>query len=405
MPRRPASPAAVVIVGGLIGITLRAGMGSVPPLLDRIASDLHLSSATQGLLTSMMVLFMGLSAPFGQRLGARLGSERATAVVLTVLTAGFVLRLAAGEVWAFLLSSAVCGIGMGGASALLPSLIAHHAPRVRGLGMGVYSTGLASGVGIAAGLALPSQQHFGDWRTALAIWAIPTAAITVVWLLLIPGLRLRGDTNPEALPDHRLPWRSSTAWWVTGYTSAWMVVGFSGLAWVTPVYVSLGVPESRAATYFVIFQMVQLVSMLALPTLADISTDRRPLLALTLTCGLVGVLLLIVAPVPMAVPAVTLFGLGAGGGLTMSLVLIADITTSQADGARVNAMSMLIAYPLGALAPLMMGYLHDLTGTFATGYSVVLAVTAVTLCCVPAFRPGRTLSGFDAAAVGATGRP
>jgi CP family cyanate transporter-like MFS transporter len=405
MPPRPVPSAVLIIMGGLIGITLRAGMGSVPPLLDGIATDLHLSRATQGMLTSIMVLFVGLSAPFGQRLGARLGSERAMGIVLTVLTAGFLLRLAPGEVWAFYLSSAICGIGMGGASALLPSLIAHHAPRVRGLGMGVYSTGLASGVGLAAALALPSQELFGDWNIALALWAIPTAVITILWLLLIPRLRLAGDTDPDGPPDRRLPWRSATAWWVTGYTSAWMIIGFSGLAWVMPVYVSLGVPEPRAATYFVIFQMVQLVSMLALPTLTDITSDRRPLLALTLTCGLVGVFLLIVAPVPMAVPAVTLFGLGAGGGLTMSLVLIADVTTSQADGARVNAMSMLVAYPLGALAPLMMGYLHDLTGTFATGYLVILGVTVVTLCGVPAFRPGRTLAGPSAPALAVTGRP
>lgn len=396
-------PAAVLItMGGLIGITLRASMGSVPPLLERIASDLHLSSTTQGLLTSMTILFIGLSAPFGQKLGARLGSERATGVVLAILTIGFVMRLAAGEVWVFLASSAVCGIGMGGASALLPSLIAHHAPRFRGLGMGVYSIGLASGVGIAAGLALPTRHLFGDWRPALAIWALPTAMITMIWLFLVPRLRRAGDTVPDTPPDHRLPWHSATAWWVTGYTAAWMIIGFSGLAWVTPVYVSLGVGESRAATYFVIFQMVQLISMLALPTFADVSTDRRPILALTLGCALVGIFLLIVAPVPMAIPAVSLFGLGAGGGLTMSLVLIADITSSQADGARVNAMAMVVAYPLGAVAPLMMGYLHDLTGTFAVGYSIVLAVTAATMCGVPAFRPGRTLTG-NAPALGPIG--
>jgi CP family cyanate transporter-like MFS transporter len=395
----------LIITGGLIGITLRASMGSVPPLLDDIAADLHLSSAAQGMLTSVTVLFVGLSAPLGQRLGARVGSERAMAVVLTVLTAGFVLRLGAGELWVFLLSSAVCGAGMGGASALLPSLITHHAPRVRGLGVGVYSTGLAAGVAIAAGLALPSEDLLGDWRTALAVWAVPTSVVTLLWLLLVSALRAAGDTEPDGPPDHRLPWRSATAWWVTGYTAAWMVIGFSGLAWVMPVYVSLGIPESRAAGYFVVFQLVQLLSMLALPALTDITSDRRPLLALTLTCALVGVFLLIVAPVQLAIPAVSLFGLGAGGGLTMSLVLIADVTTTQADGARLNAMSMLIAYPLGALAPLMMGALHDVTGTFATGYSVILAVTALALCCVRAFRPSRTLARMPVPSLGVSGTP
>jgi len=378
----------------LIGVNLRASMGSVPPLLDEIAADLDLSSTAQGLLTSVAILFIGLSAPFGQKLAARIGSERATAVVLGILAVGGLLRLGADHLPVFLVSSAVSGMGMGGASALMPSLIAHHVPQIRGFGMGMYSTGLSLGVAIAAGIAVPTEDLLGGWRPALALWGMVTALTAVLWLLLVPRLRSdsNGDTVEGIVVDHRLPWRSATAWWVTWFTTACMIIGFSGLAWVSPVYVELGVSPQKAAGYFVLFQLVQLVAMLTLPWLTDYTRDRRPLLALVLCCSTVGITCLVVAPLSLAIPAVCLFGLGAGGGSTLALVLLVDVTRTQTDGARLNAMAMLVAYPLGALAPLLLGFLHDVTGGFESGYLVILAITVFSLATVRVFRPDRSLT-------------
>jgi len=385
---------AVVAVAALIGLNLRATMGSVPPLLDAIAADLDLSRTTEGLLTSMVILFVGLSAPFGQNLAARVGSERATAVLLGVLSAGALLRLGATHLATFLISSAVCGIGMGGASALMPSLIAHHVPRIRGLATGIYCTGLAVGIGLAAGIAVPTAKLLGGWRPALALWGVATALTAFLWLLIVPRLREQsaGDSIAGLVADHRLPWRSVTAWWVTWFTCACMIIGFSGLAWVIPAYVELGVPTSKAATYLIIFQLIQLVAMLVLPSVSDFTKDRRPLLLLTLCSAAAGIAGIVFAPNSLAVPTVCLFGIGAGGCFTLSLVLLTDVTDSQADGARLNAMVMVVAYPVGALAPLLLGFLHDVTGSFDPGYLVVLGVTLIGVATIPAFRPGRSIS-------------
>jgi MFS transporter, CP family, cyanate transporter len=384
----------------VIGVNLRGSFGAIPALLPDIVADLHLSSAVQALLISITILFIGLTAPLGQKLAARIGSERATAVTLLLLAAGGLLRLGSGSVAVFLLSSAVCGMGMGGVSALMPSLIAHHLPRIRGLTMGMYSTGLAGGVALAAAIAGPTETWLGGWRPALAMWGAITLVTALVWVLLIPRLRGEPGTDPidavaVATVDHRLPWRSPTAWWITSFTVACMIIGFSGLAWVTAVYVALGVSRQHAATYFVIFQLIQLLAMLTLPALTDHTRDRRPLLVVTLGCSALGIAFLVLAPLPLAIPAVCLYGIGAGGGFTLSLVLLADVTGSQTDGARLNAMVMLVAYPCGAAAPLLLGVMHDLTGGFGAGYCVVFGLAVVTLCTVPVFHPGRSLESVQ----------
>jgi CP family cyanate transporter-like MFS transporter len=393
-PRATGLPAWVFVgLATLVALNLRSTFGSVPPVLHDIAADLHLSGTTQGLLSSVVILCMGLSAPFAQKLSARIGGEQATLVALIVLAAGLAVRFVAYSGAVVLLSSAIAGIGMGCASALLPGLIAHHVPRIRGLATGMYSTGLAVSVAAAAWIALPTEQWLGGWRPALGLWGCVTALTATLWFALLPRLRSGRPRRPagSVVIDHRLPWRSRTAWWVTLFTGAFMVIGFSALAWVTPLYVELGVPVRTAAGYLAVFQIVQLVAMLSLPWATDFLHDRRPLLALTVLSTVAGLAMLLLAPVAFAVPALCLFGIGVGGGATLALVLLGDTTRSQHDAARLNGMVMLVAYSAGAAGPAVLGVLHDLTGSFRVGYTVILGLAVVVLGAVPALRPGRTI--------------
>lgn len=393
--RPPGSlPAWVVVVVVLaVGLNLRASLGSVPPLLQDMNRDLHLSNTAAGFLTSLAVVFMGLCAPLGQRLGARIGAELATGLCMVLLAAAGVVRVLPLGTGLLFASVAVAGAAMGGASALMPSLIAHHVPTIRGLAMGIYSAGLAMGVAIAAGTAVPLEHLLGGWRPALAAWGVIAAAAAALWLLLAPRLR-RGAAGapPDALViDHRMPWRSVTAWWVTMFTTVNMVVGFSGLAWVTPLYVSLGMTGQESANRFVVFQVVQLATMLTLPPLTDHTRDRRPLLGFVCACTALGIAILLVDPVGMSIPAMLFFGAGVGGGSTLGLLLIVDTTTTQPDAARLGAMVLLVGFLAGAAGPVVLGLLRDLTGSFAPGYTVMLVLSLLLLACTGAYRPGRTI--------------
>jgi MFS transporter, CP family, cyanate transporter len=377
----------------LIGLNLRAALGSVPPLLPHITDDLHLSGTSQGLLTSVVIAFMGLSAPLGQKLGVRFGAERALAATLLLLAAGCTMRLAATSEAVFLVSSAVTGMGMGSSSALVPGLIGKYVPRIRGFTMGLYSTGLALGVAVAAWIALPSERWLSGWRPALGLWGGITALTALLWLALLPRLRDRARDRPVATApaNNRLPWRSPTAWWVTWFMTANMIIGFSGLAWIAPFYVQHGVADQQAALYFVVFQVVQLVAMLTLPAVTDFTRDRRLMLAACVASSGLGILFLLLSPLTLALPAMCLFGLGVGGASTLALVLLVDTTSSQADAARLSGMVMLVAFLAGASGPALLGLLHDLTGDFVAGYVTVLVLTVLTLLSVPALRPGRTI--------------
>ena len=383
----------LVVMVGVIGLNLRAALGAVPPLLGPISTELGIPGSTQGLLTSLGVVFMGLCAPVGQRVAARFGSEATTAAFLGVLAVGGLLRLAATTTTVLLLSAAVSGAAMGAISALVPGLIAHHIPRVKGLATGIYSTGLALGVAIAAWVAVPTAELLHGWRPSLALWGGVALLTMLVWLVLVPRPR-RHVIHPEpdeAAASHRLPWRSPTAWWVTTFSAVQMIVGFSGLAWITPYYAALGMPVADAARLFAFFQIIQLAAMLTLPTITDFTRDRRPLLAVTVVATAAGVLTMVVAPMPLALLAIGLFGFGVGGGSALVLVLVSDYTSTQQQAARLGAMTLMVAFLAGALGPVVLGWLHDVTGSLVAGYAVMVALSVGLAFTLPAFRPGRTI--------------
>jgi CP family cyanate transporter-like MFS transporter len=324
---------------------------------------------------------------------ARFGSEATTAFFLGVLAVGGLLRLVAVTTGVLLLSAAVSGAAMGAISALVPGLVAHHLPRIKGLATGIYSTGLALGVAIAAWVAVPTAELLHGWRPSLAVWGGVALLTMLAWLVLVPRLRRHViHTEPdEAAASDRLPWRSATAWWVTTFCAVQMVVGFSGLAWLTPYYASLGMPVADAARLFAYFQVIQLAAMLTLPTITDFTRDRRPLLALTVFATCAGVLTMVLAPMPLALLAIGLFGFGVGGGSALVLVLVSDYTSTQQQAARLGAMTLMVAFLVGALGPVLLGWLHDLTGSLVAGYAVMVALSVGLAFTLPKFRPGRTI--------------
>lgn len=396
LPRdRPPPPTwVIVLMMAVIGLNLRATLGAIPPLLNEISADLNLNATMEGLLTSIAVICMGICAPIGQRVAARRGAELTTVFILATLALGGLMRLAATSTALMVTSIVVTGAAMGAGSALVPGLIRHHAPKIRGTTTGIYSGSLAIGVALAAGLAVPSSDLLGGWRPALAVWGAFAALTAVVWAAMTPRLlsslqNANDEVEPAGLEN--LPWKSRTAWWVVLFYTGVIIVGFSGLAWIIPLYVEIGETPEKAASLFIIFQIAQLGAMLTLPAITDFTADRRPMLAISIAAECLGIAGLVVAPQQLAVASLVLFGIGLGGGFALGLVLIVDYTTSQREAARLGAMTMLVGYIFGASGPLILGVLFDVTNGFTAGYLVVLLIGIATLAIVPVFRPGRQL--------------
>jgi CP family cyanate transporter-like MFS transporter len=362
----------------------------VPAVLHEIGDELHLSGFQLSLLTAVPVVCMGLLAPPSQRLAVRFGSERVTTYALALLTGAELLRLGGHSIPVLYLSTLLSGAAMGATSTVMPGLIGHHLIRTPGLGAGVYSMAMAVGSTAAAWLTVSLTMGLGGWNRSLASWAALTAVTTILWALFVP--RLTRTHTPESAPDmHRLPWRSRTARLLCGYFAMQTLLGFSGLTWIAPAYRARGWAADDTGLLLSAFFAVQILAMLLLPAITDRTHDRRPLIALSLGATAAGMLVFAAFPAAGYLGAV-LYGIGVGGGFSLGLVLLVDVTSSREEAAGLSAMVFLLSYTFAGLGPVLVGVLHDATGGFTIGFLVLFVLGLAQLAIVPALRPGLRLS-------------
>lgn len=361
-----------------IGVNIRAIFGATPPLVPVLSQDLGLNATTAGLLTALPVLAMAICAPLGHALSTRLGADWAMISLLVFLGVAELSRMLIGSVVPLVVSAGLIGGALGAISTLTPAFISHHLPRLRGLGTGAYSTSMALGVGLAAGTAQPINDHLGGWRVALSLWG--AAALVLVVVLVLVRLAGKGMPALAGPPENiSLPLRERRAWFVTALYSVPMFLGFGIIAWLPSLFIEHGIAPATAALYLVLFQCVQLISILSLTPLTDRMTGRRGVFATAMSTSTVGTLVLTLEPRDWAVPGLLLAGFGIGGASSLALIKVQDEAVSPQDAIRLSSMCMFFSFTAGALSPFLMGALKDLTGSLVPGFGLCFGVSAVSL--------------------------
>lgn len=374
----------------LVAVNLRAALASLPPLVHTVQNDLGLSGATAGLLTTLPVLCMGLFAPVAHRLAQVVGREATVGAALAALLAGLLLRLAGASLPLLLLSTLLAGTGIALCGTVLPGIVKEFFADRPGVVTGVYLLAMMVGATAASALSVPLADALGSWQRSLAAWSLLAVLGLAAWLPVMRAVNDHDDpevSGPSATVP--LPWRSPTAWLLAGYLALQSFGFYSQLAWISPSYEDSGWSARDAGLLLALWSIVQLVSGLGAPVLADRFADRRPLVALSLSACLAGLVGAAVAPEAAAPLWVVLMGLGQGGGFALGLVKLVDYAPSPAASARLSALVFLVSYSSASLGPLVFGALRDGTGGFTTPYAVLAAVVVAQLSLVPRLRPGR----------------
>jgi MFS transporter, CP family, cyanate transporter len=371
----------------LVAVNLRSALASLPPLVDTIQADLGLSSAGAGLLTTLPVLCMGVFAPVSQRLARVIGREATVAVALVLLLVGLLVRLAGSVLPLLLASTVLAGIGIALCGTVLPGIVKQFFADRPGIVTGVYLLAMMVGATAASALAVPLSHLLGSWQRSLAAWSVLAVVGLLAWLPVVRAVNDHEEPSPETASA--LPWRSATAWVLATYLALQSFGFYSQLAWIPPSYEDRGWSARDAGLLLALWSIVQLVSGLGVPVLADRLADRRPLVAASVLCGLLGLAGVLIAPDSAPVVWVALMGLAQGGGFALGLVKLVDYAPSPAASARLSALVFLVSYSTASLGPLVFGALHDATDGFTVPYSLLVVVLLGQLVLVPRLRPGR----------------
>ncbi|KGS11062.1 MFS transporter, partial [Pseudomonas coronafaciens] len=159
------------------------------------------------------------------------------------------------------------------------------------------------------------------------------------------------------------------------------------LAWLAPYYVETGWSEQGAGLLLGFVTLMEVISGLLVPALANRSRDKRIALSVLLGLMMAGFAGLILMPEQSSLVWAGLLGLGIGGLFPMSLIVSMDHLDDPQQAGSLTAFVQGIGYLIASLSPLFAGLIRDLTGSFAGAWWSLMAVVAIMLLMVARLNP------------------
>ncbi|WP_458782228.1 MFS transporter [Arthrobacter sp. D3-16] len=378
----------------LIGLNLRTVFSSFSAVLPEVTSQAALPGWAVVVLTTVPVTLLGVFAPLAPVLARRFGAERVLLGAMAVLTAGLLLRPAelslrgamegAGHLPALLAGTAACGAAIALCNVLLPGLVKRDFPHRLGLMGGLYTTAICASAALGAGFTYPVYTATGHWTLALWFWALPAAV--VLFLFLPVALRQR-PVRHQAVKEGVNVWRSAVAWQVTIFMVLQAMMSFSVFAWLAPILRERGVDGATAGLIVSASIVLQMLGSLFAPALAARLRDQRAINTVVALMTGGGFALSIFGPLELIWVWAGLLGLGQGSLTAVALTMIMLRTRDGHTAAHLSGMMQGVGYGLGSTGTLLVGQLHQATGSFTAAGVLFLAVGL--LAAVFGYRAGR----------------
>jgi CP family cyanate transporter-like MFS transporter len=370
------------VVAGLFiaSIALRPQILAIGPLVPILREDLGLSAAVASLLTTFPVLCMGIFAPLGPRLAARLGPRLAFAACLALIAGAGLIRAFSPGLPVLLVLTIAIGVGIGIAGPIPSMVVAGRLPWRPALGTGAYAAGIVTGSAVAAAVAVPLAGA-EDWRRALLVISAVSCLGVVIWLVLVSPDGQAAARRAARRPS--LPWRNATAWLLVVLFGLQSVLFYGAIAWLPNLYVEQGWSVEEAGSLVAWLNAIGLFTTIGIPLVADRIGGRRWQLVGSAGLAVISLSAIAVAPDSLAYLWVSLLGLALGIVFPLVLTLPIDVADEPAQVGAVAALMLLGGYILSSLGPLALGVARDATGDFTASLWLLVGVAlALTIGCL-----------------------
>ncbi|MFI7481914.1 CynX/NimT family MFS transporter [Kocuria sp. M1R5S2] len=365
----------------LVALVLRSPLVAIGPVLGQLQQDLGISAAGAGLLTTIPVLCFAVASPLASLVIRRFGVELSITLTLLGVLAGMCVR-SAGGTSATMLGTVVVGVAITLGNIAVPLLIRRDfRPHRQAAATGIYTAALNIGSTLAALLTAPVAELAG-WRVALASSSVAVVAGFVVWLLTV-GVRRSLLPDPAPVPARTGGAPAGGRWVAAGLAAgfAGQAFAFYGMtAWLPTLLVDvvrMSLVEAGAASSF--FHVFAIAGALGVPLAA------RGLSTVTVAAS-VGVMWLFLPVGMLLAPAqwwvwTAVGGVAQGAGITVIFIAIMRLAHDGPSAGRISAAVQAVGYGSGALAPTVLGFVHERTASWSASLLVVLAATLVYLLC------------------------
>jgi MFS transporter, CP family, cyanate transporter len=377
-PHHRGVPAWMLVAAMLLAaLNLRTAVTSVGPVLDELELDIGLSSTLAGVLTTLPVIIFAVLGSLTPRLARHLGEKHTLIGSLGLMTAGLALRSLVGSPWAFLLLSILALAGGAMGNVLLPVLVKQFFPHRIGPATAGYTTAMAVGSTLAAGITVPlaNLREPMSWRFGLGAWA-GLALVGLLSALLLPA-RVRPRRTAGTSSAHRPLHHSRTAWALAVFFGSQSLQAYVQFGWFALFFRErAGVSATQAGVLVAVLIALSIPISMAIPSIATRRADQRALILVLTACTVVAYIGMLVAPGAGAWIWVVLAGTGAGA-FPLALTLIGLRTRSVAMTGSLSAFSQSVGYVVAGGGPLLVGVLHGTTGGWTWPFVLLFADLAL----------------------------
>lgn len=346
----------------LIAANLRPVFSSVSVLLPEIIEATGMSGVAAGILTTLPVVCLGVFAPFAPRLAQRFGAEKVLLFVLVVLTLGTAIR-GIGNSASLYIGATLAGAAIATGNVLLPGVVKRDFPKTAAIMTGLYTMALCGGAAAAAGFTIPIEHMLGgSWNLALAFWALPAALVLALWLP--QALRAKHNVAHSGFQVIGL-WKDKLAWQVTLFMGLQSSMAYVVFGWLAPILREQGLSATVAGGLVSFSIMVQVVTCLAIPSIVVRQKSQSLLnvvLCMSAALPLIGFLYL---PQWSFWLLAIIQGFGQGGLIAAAMMVIVLRSPDSHTAAHLSGMAQCIGYTLASIGPLVVGLIHNATGSFA----------------------------------------
>lgn len=367
-------------------VTLRAPITAVGPLIASMAESFPFQSSVFGLLTTIPLIMFALFAPISSTISYRFGAGRTMLISLLIAGCGIILRSYAGIAGLFL-GTVMLGSGIAFGNVLIPGIIKAHFPERVETVTSVFTIAMSAFAATASAVSYPLSQTAGfGWRNALAVWLLLLILALVIWWpqrnLLICSLN---DRKP--VKEERPVARSPLAWWLTLLMGAQSCLFYFFTAWLPTILQTKGFAPTAAGYVTFSFQLMTIPASFIVPAVAVRLKDQKGLTTLIAAVYIISVgLFLFVKSKALLTMASMLCGLCTGSCFSLCMLLLGLRTRTAQRATSLSGMVQSVGYAMGALGPLVAGWLHDLTGEWNA--SILCAVMMTVLIFVSGRKAG-----------------
>jgi len=367
----------------LVAFTLRQAVAAISPILGDIRVDIPISSIGVGLLGTLPPILFAASGFLAPRIARGIGLDRGIMLALLLMTAGHLVRAFAPGFAVLLIGSIIAFAGTGIGNVLLPSIVRRYFPDRVALLTAVYGCIVGVSTALPAALAAPVADLAG-WRLSLGIWAVTSIVAVVPWLVVIAQERRRriADAEPVESPAiavvSRL-WRSRVAVSITVVFSTSAICTYAAFAWLPEILQDIaGTTQTEGGLLLALTGIISVPGALVAPLLVARLRNVGWLIGAGIASFVLGYLGLLLAPAALTLLWVVFIGLGSIL-FPVCLVLINVRTRSHGGTVALSGFAQGIAYGLGALGPLLVGLLHELSGGWTLPLLFLLAIALVSI--------------------------